>query len=151
MAELKQSPIFSKSYDFLLWLINHTEKFPKSERFRLARRLEESMFLFHDTLMQATRTRSPRRLLLEADLELDRLRLYVRLSHARALLHGSQYQYAAEQLSEIGRQTVWLPAPSGRTQPDNPATMHSEYKKEDRYAAGLPRSLCRRLVGGRDF
>jgi hypothetical protein len=61
------------------------------------------MFLFHDTLMQATRTRSPRRLLLEADLELDRLRLYVRLSHARALLHGSQYQYAAEQLSEIGR------------------------------------------------
>jgi len=103
MVESKQSPIFSKSYDFLLWLLNHTEKFPKSERFRLARRLEESIFLFYDMLLQATRTRSPRRLLLDADLELDRLRLYVRVSHARALLHGSQYQYASEQLTEIGR------------------------------------------------
>ena len=32
----------------MLWLLNHTEEFPKSERFRMARRLEESMFAFHD-------------------------------------------------------------------------------------------------------
>jgi len=103
MTEPKQSPIFSKTYDFLLWLLNHTEKFPKSERFRLARRIEDSIFTFHDTLAQATRTRTPQRLLLEADTELDRLRLYVRLSHGRGLLQDNQYRYAAEQLTEMGK------------------------------------------------
>jgi len=35
---------FSQTYDFMLWLLHHTEKIPKSERFRLARRLEDTAF-----------------------------------------------------------------------------------------------------------
>ncbi len=82
----KQSPIFSKTYDFILWLLNHTEKFPKNERFRMARRLEDTAFAFYETLIKAARTsRRKRSVLLEADLELDKLRLYIRLSHARCL------------------------------------------------------------------
>ncbi len=105
----RQSPIFAKSYDFILWLLNHTEKFPKSERFRLARRLEDTAFAFYELLVQATRSSSKDRLLLAADLELDKLRLYVRLSHARNLFSLNQYQYAAGQLSEIGRLLgAWL-------------------------------------------
>jgi hypothetical protein len=99
----KPSPIFAKTYDFLLWLLNTTEKFPKSERFRLAKRIDDSIFLFHDILVDATRTRTPRRALLETDRELDRLRLYVRLSDERSLLKDNQYRYASEQLTEIGK------------------------------------------------
>ena len=40
---------------------------------------------------------------MEADLELDKLRLYVRLSHARQLTSREQYGYAANALTEIGR------------------------------------------------
>ena len=98
------SPIFGKTYDFVLWLLNHTEKFPKSERFRLARRLEDAAFDFYELLVQATRTaRRKQALLLEADLALDRLRLYVRLSHARKLFTVDQYAYAAKALVEIGK------------------------------------------------
>ncbi len=103
MAREGQSPIFSKSYDFILWLLAHTEKFPKNERFRMARRIEDSAFAFYETLMQATRTHGVQRVLLDADLELDRLRLYIRLSHGRGLLKDNQYRYAAEQLVEIGK------------------------------------------------
>lgn len=103
MAREGQSPIFAKTYDFILWLLAHTEKFPKSERFRLARRIEDSAFIFYETLLQATRTHSAQRVLLDADLELDRLRLYIRLSHGRGLLLDNQYRYAAEQLVEIGK------------------------------------------------
>jgi hypothetical protein len=99
----KPSPIFAKTYDFLLWLLNTTEKFPKSERFRLAKRIDDSIFLFHDILVDATRTRTPRCALLETDRELDRLRLYVRLSDERSLLKDNQYRYASEQLTEIGK------------------------------------------------
>ena len=38
-----------------------------SERFRLARRLEDTALLFHETLMQATRSRKPVQVLLDAD------------------------------------------------------------------------------------
>ncbi len=100
----RQSPIFSKTYDFLLWLMNHTERFPKSERFRMARRLEDTAFAFYETLVQAARTtRRQRNVLLSADLELDKLRLYLRLSHARSLTNKKQYQYASRQLVEIGK------------------------------------------------
>ncbi len=98
------SPIFSKSYDFLLWLLNHTEKFPKSERFRLARRIEDAAFEFYETLLHAARGgKRKQALLLAADLVLDRLRLYVRLSHARGLTNDRQYEYAANSLVEIGK------------------------------------------------
>ena len=100
----KQSPIFSKTYDFLLWLLNHTEKFPKSERFRMARRLEDSGFAFYVLLIQAGHaSQTKHSILLDADLELDKFRLYIRLSHDRHLTNQDQYQFAANQLIEIGK------------------------------------------------
>lgn len=103
MARGGESPLFVKSYDFLLWLLNTTEKFPKSERFRLARRLEDAAFTFHETLLAAARAHDPQRLLLDADQTLDRLRLYVRLAHARGLLRDNQYEFVAERLMELGK------------------------------------------------
>lgn len=98
----RQSPIFSKSYDFLLWLTHHTAQFPKSERFRLARRLEDSAFDFYELLIKVPRSSRKRAVLLEADLALDKLRLYLRMSHDLKLTAQNQYQYAAEKLVEIG-------------------------------------------------
>lgn len=99
----RQSPIFSKTSDFIFWLLEHTEKFPKSERFRLARRLEDSAFQFYELLIEATRAKQKRRVLLQADLELEKLRLYLRLAHARKRTNHGQYRYAAERVTEIGR------------------------------------------------
>jgi hypothetical protein len=108
VQERKQSPVFVKTYDLLLWLLERSARFPKHERFRMARRLEESAFAFYDLLLQAGRlgdgqAREKRRLLLQADLELDRLRLGVRLCQDLKLLSFKQYAYCAEHLVEIGR------------------------------------------------
>jgi hypothetical protein len=98
-----QSPIFIKTYDFILWLLNHTEKYPKSERFRMAKRLEDTAFGFYELLVSTARSKNKRGVLQEADLELEKLRLYMRLSHARSLTSQRQYQFAAERLVEIGK------------------------------------------------
>ena len=98
-----QSPIFTKTSDFILWLLQHTEKFPKSERFRLAKRMEDSAFNFYEALIRAVKSSNKRSVLMEADLELDKLRLYVRLAHARQLTSREQYGYAANVLTEIGK------------------------------------------------
>lgn len=104
MDERKQSPIFTRASDFLLWLMEHTEKFPKSERFRMAKRLEDCAFKFYELLILATRsTKKKRQLLLEADVELEKLRLYIRISQRRRLTNLSQYQFAANALVEIGK------------------------------------------------
>jgi hypothetical protein len=102
-ATRRQSPIFVKTTDFILWLLAHTEKFPKSERFRLAKRLEDSAFGFYENLLRAARSQQKRRLLLQADLELDKLRLYMRLAQSRRLTSQRQYLFAASLLVEIGR------------------------------------------------
>ena len=99
-----QSPIFAKTHDLLIWLLQHTAKFPKSERFRMAKRVEDSAFRFYDLIARATKAGDKRRsVLLEADLELDRLRLNVRLCVELKLLDVEQFEYAAAALVEIGR------------------------------------------------
>lgn len=104
MDERKQSPIFTRTSDFILWLLNHTEKFPKSERFRMAKRLEDSVFSFYELIIEATRsTKRRRQLLIQADVELEKLRLYVRMSQQKKLTSISQYHFASEALFEIGK------------------------------------------------
>mgnify|MGYP002068487046 CR=1 FL=1 len=98
-----QSPIFTKTSNFLLWLLQHTESFPKSERFRLAKRIEDSAFDFYEELIHAVKSQNKRQCLLRADLELDKLRLYLRLAHQRKVTNHKQYLHAAELVTEIGK------------------------------------------------
>ena len=99
----RESPIFTRLYDLILWLLNHTESFPKSERFRLAKRLDDAALDLYEQLTRAVRSPAPRPELLEADRQLSMLRFYLRLSHARRLTSPAQYEYAAGLLTEIGR------------------------------------------------
>jgi hypothetical protein len=48
-----QSPLFAKTYDFLLWLIPLTLKFPKAQRFLLAERLSGMALDFYDLIIAA--------------------------------------------------------------------------------------------------
>jgi len=78
----QQSPIFVKTYDFLLWLIPLTLKFPRSQRFLLAERLSKMGLDLYDSILEAVM--EPRRqdeCLDEADKLLTKIRLYIRLSY----------------------------------------------------------------------
>lgn len=100
---MTESPIFVKTYDLVLWLLPHTRKFPKDQRFSLAQRVENTAFAFYELLLRAAKTKSPRRFLLDADIELDKLRLSIRLCHDLELLTFKQYEFAAKQIVEIGK------------------------------------------------
>jgi len=100
----QQSPIFVKTYDFLLWLIPLTLKFPKSQRFLLAERLSKMALDFYDTILEAVM--EPRRqdeLLDGADKLLTKMRLYVRLSYDLKCISLGQLEHAARMMDEIGR------------------------------------------------
>lgn len=102
-SDQTQSPLFAKTWDFLLWLQDHTEKFPKSERFRLAKRLEDSAFDFHESLICAAKSSQKELYLHQAELNLTKTRFYLRMAHARKLTSANQYRYAYGLLVEIGK------------------------------------------------
>jgi hypothetical protein len=99
-----QSPLFVKTYDFLLWLIPLTLKFPKAQRFLLAERLGKMALDFYDLILEAVmETSATMEKLDQADRMLTKIRLYVRLSHDLQCISLGQYEHAAKQIDEIGR------------------------------------------------
>ena len=98
----QQSPIFLKTENLMLWMMNHTRKFPREERFRLASRIEQILFTFHESLLYATKTRQ-KQYLHKADAEFDMLRTYIRFSLELGYTSPDQYLHISEQLVEIGK------------------------------------------------
>ncbi len=102
---MKQSPIFIKSYETMVWLMNHTKKFPKNQRFLMAKRMEEASLDFYEQLNRAARRKDVGvgKALSEADEVLANLKMYNRLCKDLKLLSFNQYEYLAASLDEIGR------------------------------------------------
>ena len=100
---MKQSPIFVKYYDLMLWLIPRTLAFPKSQRGVLARQIQGELFRTHEMLVEAGTHDQPRPFLSEVDRGLTRLRAYLRLSRDLRLLSVGQYEHAARLVAEVGR------------------------------------------------
>jgi hypothetical protein len=101
----QETPLFSKTFDLLVYLLSAAEKFPRSYRLGLGRRLQEVGLGFIDLLLRARKCRTVERpaLLRQADVELDRLRYTVRLCQELGLLTPKQYQHAAGLLVETGK------------------------------------------------
>ena len=102
---MKESPIFSRTYDLLLWLIPQALKFPRAHRFGLGERLVRQALDLQETLVAAGLRRGQERshLLERADAQLAQLRLVIRLCKDLQLLSVGQYEHVATLLVEIGR------------------------------------------------
>jgi hypothetical protein len=75
-----ESPIFVKTHDFACWLLARTIQFPKSQRFVMAKRVEESVLDFEERLIRAARVKGRARMehLREADVLFEILRRHLR-------------------------------------------------------------------------
>lgn len=107
MAEqpLQQMPIFSKSYDMLVWLLQVTQHFPRANRHDYTKRLLDAAFDFRECLEIANlrRAAARREQLQKADEALARLRLYIRLAAKMGWLSAGQYAHVAKMQVEIGK------------------------------------------------
>ena len=99
------TPIFTKTFDFVSWLLAATNHFPRSQRFVVTKRLLDAALDFQELLVDANACRGRARLgkLDLADAELDKVRLYLRLAVRWTWLSPGQYRHAAQHVTEIGR------------------------------------------------
>ncbi len=102
---MRESPIFVRTYDLLLWLLPQATKFERAHRFGLGERVTRRALDFQETLITAALRRGADRQasLIQADEQLVQLRSLVRLCKDLRLLSISQYEHVAKMLVEIGR------------------------------------------------
>jgi four helix bundle protein len=101
---MRESPIFTRTFDMLMWLLPATTKFPKEQRFILAQRTQKAAFEFYEAITAASLSKGREKQFLEdADIQLQRLRLYLRLCHRMNFLDSGQYQHVFGMIEEIGK------------------------------------------------
>ncbi|MCP4362190.1 MAG: diversity-generating retroelement protein Avd [Chloroflexi bacterium] len=105
---MSQSPIFVKTYDLLLWLVPRTTTFPREQRFVMARYVQDVALRFQEYLIEAgTLPKANRKgkitYLNQADVELTKLRFYLRLCRDLELFDSGQHQHVSRMVDEIGR------------------------------------------------
>jgi hypothetical protein len=102
---MEVTPLFTKTFDFVTWLIPATNHFPRSQRFLATQRLLDAAFDFQELILEANnayahaRVEKPK----QADAALDRVRIYLRLALKWQWLLPGQYQHAAAMVTEMGR------------------------------------------------
>ena len=102
---MEHTPLFSRTFDFLSWLLPTTNHFPRSQRFILTRRLLDAALDFQEMILEANVLRAgPRAQKLgEASVALDKVRLYLRLALQWKWLAPGQYVHASQMVAEMGR------------------------------------------------
>ena len=102
---MADTPIFSRTFDFVQWLLAATSHFPRSQRFIVTKRLLDTALDLQELLLEANglRGRARATCLNQADVALDKVRLYLRLAARWEWLSSGQYAHAARQVAEIGR------------------------------------------------
>jgi hypothetical protein len=106
MNDMKESPVFVKTFELLAWLIPLTAKFPREQRFVVAAALQRAAFATQEALVRASQSAMPAEALghlSEAATQLVLLRFSLRLSERMSLISTRRYEYAIERLGEIGR------------------------------------------------
>ena len=100
---MTESPVFIKTQSFLVWVLERTVRFPKTQRFVMAKRVQDAILDFQECIILAAKSSDPSKSLYEADFHLERLRRFIRICVDLKLLTFKQYEYSATNIAEIGR------------------------------------------------
>ncbi|HNB51091.1 MAG TPA: diversity-generating retroelement protein Avd [Anaerolineales bacterium] len=101
---MNESPIFTRTYDLVMWLIPQVQKFPRAHRFGLAERIQHLALDFQDSLVAAGKTKRDKRRawLSRADIQLEQLRHWIRMARDLHLLNLGQYEHVSRMTTDVG-------------------------------------------------
>ena len=85
-------PLFRKLYGLLDWILDKSETFPNSVRFSFASRMANVSLDVLENLIEAIYTRKRGPILGAINLQIEKLRVFFRLSFERKYLSAAQYE-----------------------------------------------------------
>ncbi len=100
-TELK---VIQDFYDFMLWMLRHTEKYPRHHRYSLGMAIENRLQTILGYLLRAKYSKDKTAILADANIELEILRFQIRLSKDLEILTVKSYGFGSGCLESIGSQ-----------------------------------------------
>ena len=101
MAE--ELKILQKIFDMMEYAYPALAQFPKSEKFALATDIKHSMNILLERCVEAQKKYYKKTTLQDMDVEVMKLRAYLRLSHQLGFLPMKKYEIWSDKLVEIGK------------------------------------------------
>ena len=98
-------PIFKKSYDLYLFVYGLRNNIPKQDRYALWLRVEKANLDVIEGILHASALykEEKKSVLNRASIDLNMLRMFVRLSKDTKLIEAGKYAQIQQQIDEIGR------------------------------------------------
>jgi len=108
-------PIFVKWLDFLKWLLSTTDKFPKKSRFTFSDRINNLALNIVEELVEARYTTHRAGILIRANINLEKLRVLIRISYELRFISFKNYEQAMYSMNEVGKMLGgWMKESGGR-------------------------------------
>lgn len=95
--------ILQKVFDMMKYGYQALAQFPKSEKYALGTDMKRCMDIILERCIEAQKKYYKKSTLQELDVELTKLKAYLRLSHELHFLPPKKYEVWGEQLVEIGK------------------------------------------------
>lgn len=97
--------ILTKMYDFILYIVPILTLYPKTHKYLIADKIETQLLNTLDRLVEAyyQAPAKKKEILYNVNIELEKVRFLVRLSHDLRLLSPNQYKQISEKTNEIGK------------------------------------------------
>jgi hypothetical protein len=99
----RTGPAVEAHFRLVAWLTQTIECFPRSQKFLLGDRMQNTALDVLEALIEATYTRDRRGHLARANLGLEKLRFFLRLAFEQRYLDVRRYEHAARSIDDVGR------------------------------------------------
>ena len=103
MSDPKSLIIYQKHYDLMLYSFPIINRFPKNQRYVLGQQIENMMLDIGKMIVHANKLRQKRAKLFEIDVELEKLRMLIRLATDLKMMSVIKYGHHSKRIEEIGR------------------------------------------------
>ncbi|SFF22832.1 diversity-generating retroelement protein Avd [Thermoflexibacter ruber] len=103
MTDNFQYPIFEHWYKTTDWILDKCDKMPKQTRFTVSSRIAALTIENLELLTEAIYSKAKIPLLQKVNMNLEKLRIFFRLSKDRQYMSLAQYEYGIQELNQTGR------------------------------------------------
>ena len=96
-------PLFVLWYDFTKWLLDKTGRFPKRVRFSFSNRIDNLALDIIEAIVEARYSAEKRAILRCIDLNLEKLRVLLRMCCDQHYLDIKGHEFASKKIGEAGK------------------------------------------------
>lgn len=98
-----QYPVYVKWTQTLNWILDTVEKFPKGVRFTLSTRVSNLALDVMEDIIEAIYTKKRIYILKRANVNLEKLRVMLRICEQRHYFSVRQYEFVMKEINETGK------------------------------------------------